>query len=186
MTVNTATDSPMLDRTARQAPPDTSEAGLLRRVAQLLQGAQPEAALNLLNTTARNTPALRQARGVCLLRLGQSELALKLFRELLYPQGPFAAAPDAPIELRVNFAAALLRCGQLVEGIHALQQDPQPQHAAWVQLQTAVNRWRQTLSWRQRLLLPLGLANPPVPDLGLHAGALWIPGEVPAAPDRTA
>jgi hypothetical protein len=143
---------------------------LLERVAALLRAGQPMKALDLLARSGPPTPQLTNALGVCLLRLGEAERAVDVFRGLVLTPGTVCLRPDAAAEHKCNFAAALLAAGNVAGGLRALDEVGDEGRPAVARLRAAVRRWRAGLSLWQRLRWHLG-GSPPCPvaldgDLG--------------------
>jgi hypothetical protein len=107
---------------------------------------------------------------VCLLRLGEAGRAVDVFRGLVLIPGTVCVRPDAAPEHKSNFAAALLAAGNLAGGLRALDEVGDEGRPAVRRLRDAVRRWREGLSFWERLRWRLG-GGPPSPvaldgDLG--------------------
>lgn len=139
--------------------------GPLQQVQSLLESGQPQQALDRINAArAANDPALKNARGVCLLRLGEPDRALQLYRGLvLQPQGILLRS-DVPIVWKSNLATSLLLCGNVSGCVSLLNELRDEQHPALDQLRQAISSWQAGLSLWQKLGWKLGLAPAcPVP-----------------------
>jgi len=128
----------------------------LDEVRQLLQQDRPADALEALNRCPQTGPAVQNARGVCLLRMGRAEAAVQVFRELVFPRGAFTIPDETPTVLRTNYATALLLAGNVVVGGTLLREVPDRHHPAVVRLKGAVRQWRRSLGWLRRLMLYVG------------------------------
>lgn len=144
----------------------TNEAELLHDVQTLLNGGQPEKALEMLRSAGQQSKAVLNAYGVCLMRMGQIDKANELYRKLVLPSGGFFLDPNAPTVFKTNYATALL-LGRHVDGcIGVLGEIAEPTHPAVMRLHNAVNAWKQTLGPVRRLLtflLGVRSANVPLP-----------------------
>ena len=134
----------------------------LERAEALLRAGQPEKALDLLTRAGPPTPRLTNAAGVCLLRLGQAGRAVDVLRGLVLVPGTVCVRPDAAPEHKSNFAAALLAAGNVAGGLRALDEVGDEGRPAVRQLREAVRRWREGLTFWQRLSWRLG-GSPPHP-----------------------
>jgi hypothetical protein len=147
--------SPTTDRPTASTPAWPPElAGLLARVGQLLREGKPEAALAL--TAGDNAPWVRNARGVCLLRLGRAGQAVEALRDLVFAPAGFGVREDAHPVFQANYAAALLLDGNR-DGFWAIFSRIRDRgHPAVARLDDAVHRWKAGLTAWQRLGSLLG------------------------------
>jgi hypothetical protein len=129
---------------------------LLERAEALLAAGQPKKALDLLARSGPADPRLTNAAGVCLLRLGETGRAVDVFRGLVLAPGTVCLRPDAPPEYKCNFAAALLAAGNNAGGLRALDEVGDEDRPAVRRLRAAARRWREGLSFWQRLRWHLG------------------------------
>ncbi len=168
------------------ATPQVDTRGVLERAQALLDEARPEAALKLLPSVAPESPALMNARGVCLLRMGRRHDALRLFREIAMPAGSFSVPNGTPTVFQVNYATALLLAGSLPAAMEMIEEIPDKTHPALVQLAGAVRRWKRSLPWWSRMLLAVGLYPDAGPALDFPPGSLWQgeDGQAGQAPGR--
>jgi hypothetical protein len=93
---------------------------------------------------------------VCLLRLGEAGRAVDVFRGLVLIPGTVCVRPDAAPEHKSNFAAALLTAGNVAGGLRALDEVGDEGRPAVRRLRDAVRRWREGLSFWERLRWCLG------------------------------
>lgn len=158
--------------------PTTSPGGaasLLSRVQQMLDAAQVEGALAALLDSAQHSPAIKNATGVCLLRLGRHEAAMETFRALVFPNGAFSIPEDTPTVFRVNYVTAFLLRNNLVVGLELLRDIPDKRHPAVQQLKAAIRRWSRSMPWWRRVLAAIGLKPAEPFRLDFAPGALWLP-----------
>ena len=148
---------------------------VLNRVQQMLDSAQIESALKMLSGSKQHSPAIENAKGVCLLRLGRPEAARKVFRDLAFPSGTFSTPDDTPTIFRVNYVTALLLLDKMDVGIQLLEEIPEKQHPLVQQLKDAVRQWEESLPWWRRILLLIGVYPSNLFHLDFAPGALGVP-----------
>jgi hypothetical protein len=133
-------------------------ADLLTRVDTLLREDCPWEALALLPAT--DTPWVRNARGVCLLRLGRPGEAIEVLRDLVFGPGGLAVQPDADPVFQANYATALLLDGN-IEGFWGILGGIRDRgHPGVAKVDEAVRRWKAGMSFGQRVASALGLGGP--------------------------
>ena len=151
-TTLTQATAPLTAANAR--PPET--AALLQKVEQVLQAEGPEKAFELLARSKDNSPWVTNARGVCLLRLGEAARAVDLFRGLVLGAGGLCLRQDVPTVFKTNFATALLLTGNLAGFLSALGDTHDKEHPAVQRLGAALGRWRAGLSFWEKVRWYLG------------------------------
>jgi len=145
---------------------------LLDRVRALLGESRPAEALELLGRGAQRGPQADNARGVCLLRLGRYDEAVRIFRDLLFPAGAFTIPEDAPTAWRVNYVTSLLLSGNITVGLSVLAEVPDRRHPAVVKLRAGLRSWKRQLGWLRRVLLAVGVCPDRPVTLGDRPGEL--------------
>lgn len=144
---------------------------LLNKVRSMLDAGRAEEAFNLLRP-ATSDPILKNARGVCLMRMGQPALAVRVYREICLSPGGISLRPEVPVVFKTNFATALMLDGNIAGGVSTLSEIGDPELPQVQALKQQVSRWVSQLSLWQRLLWWLG-ADPKHPiDLGPTPGDL--------------
>ena len=144
----------------------------LQHIRELLDHDRPSEALNLITHSGNDSPAMENARGVCLLRLGRLDEAISVLRDVAF-QGLPVIPSDAPVLFQVNFAVAMLRAnydkGEALVISDRLNGNEHPEAA---KLKAAVRQWKKSLGPLGRLRCRLGLyPAKPVP-LDERAGAV--------------
>jgi Flp pilus assembly protein TadD len=144
----------------------------LAQVQSFLNEGQPERGIEYLLRIGTHNAELRNAYGVCLLRAGQIDKALELYQTLCL-NGSICLKRDVPTLHMANYATALLCAGNLAGCQAALRQVRDPAHPAVTRIRDAIQRWRQSLTWLQRMRSCFGdrLAERPV-ELGFDLGDL--------------
>ncbi|MBN9522701.1 hypothetical protein J0H58_29960 [bacterium] len=154
------TNITLTDVHAETRKPDwpAETADLLIRVDGFLREGRPRLALSLLPTT--DVPWVRNARGVCLLRLGRPGEAIEVLRDLVFGPGGFAVRHDADPGFQANYATALLLDGntQGFWGIFGGIRDRN--HPTVARLDEAVRRWKAGMTFWQRVASALGIGGP--------------------------
>src|SRR5262249_50255293 len=128
----------------------------LRRAEQLLQEEGPEPTLAFLAKTRDASPWVINARGGCLLRLGEAGRALDLFRGLVQGSMGLSLKEDAPTTFKTNYATAQLLAGNLTGCIVTLGQIQDEGHPSVKRLRAAIRRWEQSLSFWSKIRWFLG------------------------------
>ena len=147
------------DRPATRNPVGPpGESDRLSRVEQLLRDDRPQEALRLLG--AADTPWARNARGVCLMRLGRTSRAVEALRDLVLDPGGYGIRPDAHPTPQANYATALLLDGYTDGFWSFLGGIEDRSHRAVARLDDAVRRWKAGMTLWQRVASALGLGGP--------------------------
>ncbi len=133
-------------------------AQLLDRAIQLAAAGNPGESLQTLAQISEASPDIINARGVCLMRLGRAEEAVRLFRSLVLTPNCTWMKADLPVIYRTNFSTALLLAGMPLGARETLAEIAEKSHPSVVRLQQALNSWEQQLGLWQRFCLKLGLA----------------------------
>jgi len=126
-------------------------AQLLRKVDDCLKEEHPKNGLNLVSRSKLDSPWVTNARGVCLLRLGEKEQATELFRSLVLPFGGLTLREDAPTVFKLNYATALLACNNVEACRDVLGEIDDPENPVVQRLLAAIQRWKASLSLWEKL-----------------------------------
>lgn len=150
-------------------PPEIID--LLTQVDQLLRTDRAEQALAVVEGSGLRSPWVQNTRGVCLLRLGRTNQAIEVLRNLVFDPAGFAVRSDAHPVHQANYATALLLDGN-TDGFFSILGGIQDRsHPAVARLDEAVRRWKAGMSWSQWLKSFLGVAADP-PTLDFPPGDL--------------
>ena len=126
---------------------------LLDRVRQLLDEGRPEKAVDVLHRIGSDSPVIRNAYAVCLMRMGETEKAVSVYRRLLLPDDGVVLRDDAPVLFKTNFATALLMENNLSGCIGILNDMKDEQAPSVKRLRNALTRWRKSVGWWRWLLV---------------------------------
>ena len=160
----------MKHRRTHVSPVDTSSA-LVNVVARTADAGHLENALHLLAAANQNTNETRNARGVCLMRIGRISDAVRTLRSLVLAPNCTWMKPDLPVIYGANFVTALLLAGQPGGGRDLLREIAQQEHPSVIRLWEALKDWERGLTWWQWLNWKTGL----VPDVPIELK--FVPGE---------
>ncbi len=131
----------------------------LSRVVRYVTSENYNKALDLLRNAGSN-PQLRNALGVCLLRLERYEDATRILRELVLSPGCTWVRPEMPTIYKVNFATALLLDGHPAGCQEVLADTRDPSHPSVIRLQHALKQWENQLPLLKRWMWRLGSIEP--------------------------
>jgi predicted Zn-dependent protease len=130
-------------------------ANLIGKLKPLLQDQSPEKALEVIARSKLKSPWITNAMAVCQLRLGNAEQAAVMFRTLVAYTG-VQLKPDAPLVFKTNYAAALLASNNLAGCLNVLHEVHAEEHATVRQLRAAIQGWKHSLSFREKMQWYLG------------------------------
>lgn len=118
----------------------------LLQAARLIQKGDYAKAADLLAAAGR-APRVRDTLGVCLMRLGNIERAVDVYRSFVLIPGTVVERSEISNEAKRNFATALLMQGSASGALSVLSEIHDPNNPAAVRLTAAIKRWEKTLSW---------------------------------------
>lgn len=172
---NTNTSTNGVARLAVVQQPPSREAAVLQRAVVLAESAKYDAALAQLRDHLHQ-PEFRNVQGVCLMRMGRSEQAIRVFRGLVLEPGCTWMKPLAPLAYKINFATALLLGGLPAGCMETLSEMRAEHDPRVIRLRGAIKSWEDRLSCWQRLNWRFGRIAPanrpialdyPAGDLGM-------------------
>ncbi len=154
----------------------TSNNGILEQaivnIRKLLAENRETEALEFVTRVGPGDDRMRNALGVCLMRVGNLDAAINVYRGFCIDEGVSLKSDVSPLHL-VNYATALVLKGNVGGCLTILHQLRGSRHPAADQLEAVVERWRSALPWWRRLGLKLGTYEPREgPDLGFPPGKL--------------
>jgi hypothetical protein len=152
-------ETPFSGQAPPAEPPGVNEP-TMQRVLRLAAAGSYQKALGVLSAHGGRDDQLRNARGVCLLRLGKVEEAIRLYRELVLKPGCMWARPELPVHYKTNYATALLLGGHPAGGLDVLAEIKDEQDPRVRQLRAAIKKWESELSFWQKLNWKIGSISP--------------------------
>ena len=151
---------PSTSFSGRHSEPPLDISAVLHSVDALLKTKQYSQAVAVLQAARSNSPEIRNAEGVCRMRMGEHERAVQIFRGLVVYGVNLRT--DVPLAFKTNFACALLAAGNL-EGCESTLSDIKRQNETndmVVYLRESIQRWRATLSFGDKLKMLVGVRKP--------------------------
>ncbi|WP_242631966.1 tetratricopeptide repeat protein [Rubripirellula amarantea] len=118
----------------------------LQKAWHLIHRGEYTAAANLLSSAGRDTQ-VRNALGVCLMRLGRVDPAVDVFRSFVLMPGTLIERVEVSNACKRNFATALLMKGFPSGALSVLAATRDPDHIMAVRLHSAISQWEKSLSW---------------------------------------
>jgi hypothetical protein len=152
---------------------------VFERAMRYAQAGNIERALHLLDAGGREAH-FRNARGVCLMRLGKFDDAIRVLRELALAPGCTWMRPELPVAYKTNFATALLLGGHAAGCLEILAEINDEQHPSVKRLRAAIRRWQASLSWWQWLNWKISRIEPSgrPATIDFPPGEFGVEGEV--------
>lgn len=131
----------------------------LERVIRYAEAGDVAGAMTIMRKGRLDEP-MRNALGVCNLRLGRGDEAVRLFRELVLKAGCTWTRPNTPNLYKINYATSLLMTGHPA-GCHEMLGDVGDEsHPSVARLRKTIKKWEAGLSFRQRWLWRLFRLDP--------------------------
>jgi len=128
----------------------------IERVKGLLDQGRAQEAMEFVNHLGQETAPIKNARGVCLLRLGRAEAAVSEFREITF-RGFMCIPSDTPVVYQTNFATAMLITNQKTGAIEIINGLDGNKHPAVAKVKAAIDKWKEGLNPLQRFLCKIGV-----------------------------
>lgn len=168
-----------------ERPPVSETERLYQRARRLIEAGEYEKALGMLNTHA-SSDRLKNAMGVCLMRMRRVSAAIRVYRDLVLSAGCTWMRPDLPVVYRTNFCTALLLGGHRCGCVDILADIQEQQHPSVIRLRGAIAKWKSELSFRQRVQWSCGLEPEHALELDFLPGEFPEETAQPAAPHQPA
>ncbi len=150
----------------------------LQRAWGLIQKSDYAGAAALLAAAGRD-PQVRNALGVCLMRMGSVDKAVDVFRSFVLMPGTVLERREVSNASKRNFATALLMKGFPSGALSVLADIHDPDHPMAVRLYSAIKQWEKSLSWFRWLDWKLNRVEPGKCQVPLD----FEPGEFDFDPD---
>jgi len=151
--------------------PSSSQDAKYHRIVAQIEAGQYAAALKGAQEKGSTDIRLRNAAGVCLLRLGRSAAAVQLYRPLVFAPDGLTLLRDVPDVVRLNFATALLLDGRSA-GCTDILRHVDRKLPGVQQLRRSLRAWQQKLGLWNRLCWKLGIGRPQTVTLDYPPGEL--------------
>lgn len=151
--------------------PSSPQDAAYRRIVAQIEAGHYEAALKGAQDKGSTDFRLRNAAGVCLLRLNRPTAAVQLFRPLVFAPDGLTLLRDTPNVVRLNFATALLLDGHS-SGCTDILRRVDRKLPGVQQLRRSLRTWQSQLSFWSRLCWRLGLGAPQRVTLDYPPGEL--------------
>ncbi len=142
---------------------------------ELAERGQLEEALAHLAQTKSKDDRIRNARGVCLMRLGRYDDAISLFRSLVMELGTPNLRQGIPTIFATNFALALLLSGRWSGCQEALGDIKDRHHSSVIHTKSIFDQWLSKLGWLEWLNWKLGSDPSMVVKLDFPPGEFFDP-----------
>ncbi|QDV71466.1 hypothetical protein Poly24_52020 [Rosistilla carotiformis] len=155
-----------------QSPPGYKHQAL-HRVASLIQQSDYGEAVEVLRAAGYDNQ-VRNALGVCLMRLGRSEEAVAVFRQFVLSADGVSEKREICNAYKRNFATALLLKGTPSGALSVLRDTREPEHPMAVCISTAIRNWADSLPWWPRINWKINLLEP----ANCHVPIDFEPGEL--------
>ncbi|MCL4200949.1 MAG: hypothetical protein KJ000_00540 [Pirellulaceae bacterium] len=133
---------------------------LLQRAAKLIAEKKYQKAVDLLNAKGLRESSHQNLKGVCLMRLGLYDDAVRLFRSLVMVPGSTQIRHDAPALHKINFATSLLLSGCASGCTEVLTEIHQDQDPYVRQVRAAIDKWVSQMTILQKLNWWMGRIEP--------------------------
>lgn len=134
-----------------------------RKAISLLEKNEAKQAMELVSPHAKENHQLTNLYGVCLMRAGNPQAAVQVYRSLVLAGNGLDLRSDVPTVYVANYATALFLADNIPGGYQVLTQlARREKHPAAAKLQDAMDRWFRGLSFWQRLNYRLG-GQPSIP-----------------------
>jgi tetratricopeptide (TPR) repeat protein len=132
---------------------------ILRKIEPCVAAGHYAKAVALLSSVGAD-PQLLNAKGVCLLRMGKYDEAVRLYKNLVLTPGCTWMRRDLPTVYKTNYATALLLSGRPGGSLEMLDEIGDEQNPTVRRLRSAIQHWEARLSLWQRLNWRFGRIAP--------------------------
>ncbi len=132
---------------------------VLQHVQQMATLQHYDKAIDLLKSADRD-PQLLNAQGVCLMRLGRFEEAMRLYYGLVLNPGCTWMRPDLPLVYKTNYATALVLGGHPSGCLEILAVLNAEQNPTVQRLRGAIKAWESQLTFWRKLNWRFGRIEP--------------------------
>ncbi len=124
---------------------------IVEEARKFLKAGRPYKALVALDKHRHRSPALTDAYGVSLMRVGHIVNAIELYRDLVLEPDGISLRPDIPTVVKANYATALLLAHNVSGCLWVLDEINDENHRAVTRIRRAINHWKTSLTWWERI-----------------------------------
>lgn len=135
----------------------------LALIGQLLDANNCAQAMEIIRASKADSPELRNAMGVAMMRGGNPKGAVELYRKLVTNNTGLALKSNAPTVYKANYATALYLTGNVSGALAALSEIGDEKHPTVAKLRTSIAKWRKSLTVWRRIWLTLSGEAPDGP-----------------------
>ena len=173
--------------TVKSCPQHGANDELLKRLARLAARGDYQAAIDLTNCYLQDE-RVRNARGVCLLRMGRIDEATRIFRGIVLQPGCTWNRFDCPALYKRNFAVSLLMGNHPAGCLDVLSELGSESSDVSQRIRASITRWQKQLNWFDRIYWYIGQVEPgtPVPIDFVPGEFEWIESAGSPTADATA
>lgn len=133
----------------------SAETDAYAKVCRLLEAGRVDEALTLARS--RHDADMKNAQGVCLMRQGKPDEAVRIYRTMVLDNTGLFLREELPVVYKTNYAFALFLSGNIGGGMSILEQLSREDHPSVHKLRSAIATWKSQLSFFKRLGLAMGL-----------------------------
>jgi Flp pilus assembly protein TadD len=133
----------------------SAEADAYAKVCRYLETGKLDEALTLARS--RHDADMKNAQGVCLMRMGKADEAVRIYRTLVLDNTGLFLRQDLPVVYKTNYAISLLLSGHPAGAIEILKELSEVDHPRVQKLRSAIGGWKSQLNIFQKLGLALGV-----------------------------
>lgn len=116
----------------------------LENIRTLINNNNLEEALDLLDRIGDSSMWFHNAKGVCLMRLGRANEAVKVLTPIVYLKGSVTPDSGTPDKIKLNLAHAMLLVGN-VAGAESLLKEIEGFEESKDRLYSTIKKWKKTL-----------------------------------------
>ncbi|QDU40601.1 hypothetical protein Mal4_49590 [Maioricimonas rarisocia] len=150
-------------RDTRQASRSDQSGKRLQQIHDLLARQKNQEALTLASGSGTDGIPFRNARAVCLMRVGDPQQSVRVLRSLTV-SGGVTLRSDSPLECQINFATALAMSGNAQGAVSILDSINRDNDPRVHRLRDAIAHWQTKLTFWEWIQWKGGMAvERPVP-----------------------
>lgn len=132
-----------------------ADADAYAKVCRLLEHGKLNDALTLARS--RHDADMKNAQGICLMRKGHADEAVRIYRTLVLDNTGLFLRENLPVVYKTNYALALMLSGHPGGGLSVLEELGDVDHPSVHKLRQAMDAWKAKLNFLQKIGLAMGL-----------------------------